>query len=360
VTPAASLFSHLTAMTDDVGLFEHARFDVPRPEHGYCVDDVARGLVAVCRAMSTSPADGPVAGVEVVDLRIDTPALARLARVYLAFVASAQSADGAVVNRRGSDGAHMGPPTVEDCWGRALWALGTAAARAPDLAQEASALFARGAARRSPWLRAMAFAGLGAAEMLRVEPGCGDARALLGGAADAVASACPHDRWWPEERLTYANAVLPDVLMAAGDTLDRDDLTQRGLAMLDRLLRLQLRDGHLSLVPATGWAAGEMLPAFDQQPIEAATLADACARAFDLTLDTRWADAVHLCAGWFLGANDVGVPLYDPATGGCCDGLEAHGRNENQGAESTLALVTTIQHASRLAPRRPQPARSRA
>ncbi len=360
MTPPASLFSHVTAMTDGVGLFEHARFDVPRPEHGYCVDDVARGLVAVCRALSTSPADGFVAGVGVVDLRVDTPALGRLAKLYLAFVVSAQTGDGAIVNRRGSDGSLQGAPTVEDCWGRALWGLGTAAARAPDLAQRATEVFARGAARRSPWARAMAFAGLGAAEMLRVQPGRADARALLGDAADAVASADPHDHWWPEERLTYANAVLPDVLMAAGDTLDRDDLTQRGLEMLDRLLRLQLRDGHLSLVPAAGWAAGESLPAFDQQPIEVATLADACARAFDLTRETRWADAVHLCARWFLGANDVGVALYDPATGGCCDGLEPHGRNENQGAESTLALVTTIQHASRLAPRRPQPAGSRA
>jgi hypothetical protein len=352
VTPVASLFSHVTAMTDDVGLFEHARFDVPRPEHGYCVDDVARALVAICRARSTTPGGaGARAGAFEVDLRVDdAAALARLARVYLAFVASAQTGDGAVINRRGSDGSHRGPPTVEDSWGRALWALGTAAARAADLSQQATALFARGAARRSPWRRAMAFAGLGAAEMLRVEPGRADARALLGDAADAVDSAGRQDRWWPEERLTYANAVLPDVLMAAGDCLHRDDLTQRGLSMLDRLLRLQLRDGHLSLIPSAGWAPGERLPAFDQQPIEAATLADACARAFDLTGEARWADGVDLCARWFFGANDAGVVLYDAATGGCCDGLEPDGRNENQGAESTLALITTIQHASRLGP----------
>jgi hypothetical protein len=351
VTPAASLFSHVTAMTDDVGLFEHARFDVPSPEHGYCVDDVARALVAICRAGTTTPGGAPdlAAALEVADLSVDDPAaLGQLARVYLAFVAAAQTDDGAVVNRRGSDGSHRGPATLDDCWGRSLWALGTAAARATDLSEQATALFARGAVRRSPWLRAMAFAGLGAAEILRIDPGRTDARALLADAAGAVMSAGRRDRWWPEERLTYANAALPDVLMAAGDCLHRDDLTRRGLSMLDRLLRLQLRDGHLSLVPVAGWAAGESLPAFDQQPIEAATLADACARAFDLTAEARWADAVDLCARWFLGVNDAGVALYDAATGGCCDGLEPDGRNENQGAESTLALITTIQHASRL------------
>ena len=349
MTPTASLFSHVTAMTDDVGLFEHARFDVPRPEHGYCVDDVARALVTICRGPSTPPGGASAVALEVVNLRVDdADALGQLARVYLAFVAAAQTGDGAVVNRRGSDGSHRGPPSVGDCWGRALWALGTAAARAPELSEQAAVLFARGAARRSPWLRAMAFAGLGSAEILRIDPGRADARALLADAAGAVMSAGRQDRWWPEERLTYANAVLPDVLMAAGDCLHRDDLTRRGLSMLDRLLRLQLRDGHLSLVPVAGWAPGESLPAFDQQPIEAATIADACARAFDLTGEVRWADAVDLCVRWFFGANDAGVVLYDAATGGCCDGLEPDGRNENQGAESSLALITTIQHASRL------------
>ena len=43
------LFDHLERLTDDRGLFEHARLAVPRREHGYCVDDVARGLVVVCR-----------------------------------------------------------------------------------------------------------------------------------------------------------------------------------------------------------------------------------------------------------------------------------------------------------------------
>jgi hypothetical protein len=103
------------------------------------------------------------------------------------------------------------------------------------------------------------------------------------------------------------------------------------------------------VTPAGGWAAGEPRPGFDQQAIEVATLADACARAFDLTGERRWADAVVLAGGWFTGLNDIGVALYDERTGGCCDGLEAHGRNENQGAESTLALISTMQQVDRLA-----------
>ena len=46
---------------------------------------------------------------------------------------------------------------------------------------------------------------------------------------------------------------------------------------------------------------------------------------------------------WFLGDNDVRVAMFDPVTGGGYDGLEPGGHNDNQGAESTLALVSTLQ-----------------
>ena len=89
-------------------------------------------------------------------------------------------------------------------------------------------------------------------------------------------------------------------------------------------------------------------PGFDQQPIEVAALADACARAHDLTGDPRWADATLQCAAWFEGSNDIGIAMIDPVSGGGHDGLEADGRNENQGAESTLAMLSTLQQAIRL------------
>jgi hypothetical protein len=119
---------------------------------------------------------------------------------------------------------------------------------------------------------------------------------------------------------------------------------RRGLALLGWLLDEQTREGHLSLTPAGGHGRGWTGPGFDQQPIEAAALADACARAFAVTGADRWQAGLASAVGWFLGANDSGVPLADQRTGGCCDGLEPLGRNENQGAESTLALISTLQH----------------
>jgi hypothetical protein len=155
---------------------------------------------------------------------------------------------------------------------------------------------------------------------------------------------------WPEERLSYANAVLPEALLAAGELLERPELVRRGLELLRWLLDRETRDGHLSPTPAGGAGPGDAGPRFDQQPIEVAAMADACSRAAAVSGDASWLWGVDAAARWFRGDNDAGVPMMDPVTGGGYDGLEADGANQNEGAESTLALISTLQQAARLAP----------
>lgn len=334
-------FKHLQRLSDSTGLFEHALLTERRLEHGYCVDDVARGLVVTTR--EPAPDAATVA----------------LAATYQRFLASAQDLDGGMRNRLGANLVWQDEAGVEDCWGRALWGLGTAAARSPSprLASEALTLFEASAARRSPWTRAMAFAALGAAEVLTVHPEHGMARALLADAASLIDPLAAGPAWatwaapdwhWPENRLRYANAVLPETLLVAGDLLGEPQWVESGLRMLEWLLEVETAGEHLSVTPVGGWSVGEPRPGFDQQPIEVAALADACARAHDFTGYPRWAVATLQCAAWFEGSNDVGVVMLDPVSGGGYDGLEADGRNENQGAESTLAMLSTLQQASRL------------
>jgi hypothetical protein len=193
----------------------------------------------------------------------------------------------------------------------------------------------------------MAYAALGAAELLGAHPDHRAATRLLVDARELLRPAAPTDAgWpWPEPRLTYANAVLPEALIAIGHGLEDQALLRQGLAQLTWLLELQTRDGHISVVPAGGWAPPEPRPGFDQQPIEVAALAEAARRANSVTGDAAWLDAVDLCASWFLGRNDAGLRLYDHSTGGCADGLHATGTNRNQGAESTLAALSTLQLA---------------
>ena len=335
-------FEHLLRLSDDTGLFEHARGAVPRRECGYCVDDVARGLVVISRQSS------PVGAVMALGER------------YLAFLNHAQVPGGGCHNRLRFDRRWDDEAGVGDWWGRSLWGSGTAAARgwSPRVRADALAHFDVGAAGRSPWPRAMAFAALGAVEVLTAHPDHAGARDLLRDAAALLRAPRPErnshagpgdEAWpWPEPRLRYANAAWPEALMAAGSALGDDQLVDDGVGLLDWLLELETVEGHLSLTPAGGWAPGEVRPGYDQQPIEAAGLADACARAFALTGDGRFVAGVSRAVSWFLGDNDARVAMFDPDTGGGYDGLEPGGRNDNQGAESTLALVSTLQQGLRL------------
>jgi hypothetical protein len=195
----------------------------------------------------------------------------------------------------------------------------------------------------------MAYAALGAAELLAVQPDHGVARKLITDYAASVPAANNDPAWpWPEPRLAYANAVLAEAMIAAGVTLDDMSLRQRGLDLLGWLVEFETADGHLSPTPVGGRGAEDAKPGFDQQPIEVATLADACARAAVVDAGAIWLDTVRAAAAWFMGDNDAGQVMWDPETGGGYDGLHADGVNGNQGAESTLAVISTLQHAQRL------------
>ena len=337
IAPPLPRFEHLLSMSDGRGTFEHAELADPRRSHGYCADDVARVLVVATREPHPT-----------VELR-------RLASISLRFLSDAQGFDGHYRNRMDERGRWDGRATVGDCWGRSIWGLGTAAAHSDLewLRQSATSQFERAALRRSPWPRSMAFAAVGAAELLSAQPEHRAARDLLVDAADGMVAPIGADddaAWpWPEPRLTYANAVLPEAMIAAGAVLDRPALLQQGLELLGWLLDHETGPGgHLSVTPVGGSGPGDTRPGFDQQPIEVAALADACARAALVDGDRRWADGVAAAVGWFLGDNDAHIAMLEPGRGGGFDGLEAGGANLNQGAESTLALLSTLQHARHL------------
>ena len=327
--PMLTAWRHVLTMTDAVRIFEHADFDVPRLDHGYCTDDVARLLIAIVRE--------PAPGQE----------LNELARTCLRFLVESQGVTGRTRNRQDVNGRWHGRRGVEDCWGRSAWAFGSAARLAPEewMRGSATSYFEHASGQRSPHRRAMAFAALGAAELIAVEPRHSRALRLLADAVVTIGPVSVDDTWpWPEERLSYANAALPEALIAAGALLDRPEVLADGLLLLRWLLDRQIVDGHLSPVPVDGAGRDDRPPAYDQQPIEVAALADACARAESVTGDAAWRSGVELAIDWFSGNNDGGVPMSDPVTGGGYDGLTANGPNLNQGAESTLALISTMQH----------------
>jgi hypothetical protein len=330
-------YAHLVHLSMPDGLYEHARFNNPRRDHGYCLDDVARALVVTAR--QPEPTD------EIVGW----------SGVYLDFALAAQDQRGASHNRRDEGGPWTDEASTDDHWGRSLWGLGVTVSSSPDESMRERALVGAELAMkaRSRWTRSMAYACLGAAEILTVFPDHRASTQLLQDARVMLGRPSPDANWpWPEPRLTYANAVLPEAWLAIGKGLDDDAALADGISVLTWLVAQQTRGTHLSVTPASGWAAGEPLPSFDQQPIEVSALAEASWRAFQITHSPDWTYVLDRCLAWFLGWNDAGKALYDPTTGGGYDGLLESGVNLNEGAESTLAALATFQLA-RLAPLQP-------
>ena len=319
-------------MSNSVGLFEHAKLDAPRTEHGFCVDDVSRALVLLCGEME-----------------LDSES-EKLLELYLEFILQSIAPDGSCHNRRNVLGVWTDKPSTEDCWGRAVWALGHCSVYAPDENQRLRAFegFKRLANASTSNLMALTFASLGAGEMLIAHPHEKSAEKILRLTRERILPIVSTDEWfWPEPRLRYSNGSIPHAALLIGSVLDDEATLEIGFRMLDFLLSTETLDEHFSVTPVGGRGPRDHRPSFDQQPIEIAALANVCAQAWTITGEKKWLLEVDRAWDWFLGSNDVGALMFNPVTGAGYDGLQSHGPNLNQGAESTIAMLFTAQLALR-------------
>lgn len=324
--------SAVIRMSDATGMLQHGIYSVPDRRHGYCIDDNARALILMSR----------------ID-ELDEGERERWTSVYAAFVQHAWNADRQRFrNFMNFDRSWCEEEGSEDSNGRTLWALGVTArdARAQKFRQWAAALFdqSAGMAFSLDPPRAQAFAMLGAAAMLDAHPGHALSRDILERFGDQLLALLAISRrpdWpWFEAVLAYDNARLPEALLRAGAALERQDYVDCGLATLDWIVAQQTApEGHFRAVGTESFGRPFTPPLpFDQQPLEAQATIDACDAAFAVSSDTRWINEAQRAYRWFLGANDLDLPLASQGDGGCYDGLMPTGLNRNQGAESILAL----------------------
>ncbi|MDW8325375.1 MAG: glycosyltransferase [Anaerolineales bacterium] len=329
---------HLRRMTDQTGILQHAIFTVPNYSEGYTTDDNARALL-----------------VSVLLEELGHAEATELASRYLAFIWHAFNVETrrfrnfmdyrrCWLEEHGSDDSH----------GRALWALGVVLGRSstPAFQSTASRLFewALPAILDTTSPRAWAFALLGIHEYLRRFGGdrmAGQVRKELAERLLALYTRQRSDDWrWFEDRLSYCNAVLPHALITCGQAIPCEAMSVAGLESLDWLVALQRSDGrggHFVPIGSNGFYRRDGERArFDQQPVEAQAMVSACLEAQRVTGDPRWRKEAERAFEWFLGRNDLNLPLYDPTTGGCRDGLHPDRANENQGAESTLAFLHAL------------------
>jgi hypothetical protein len=316
---------------------QHAIGTRPDPAHGYCTDDVARAL-----------------RVDLLHQReLGWAAVSSSAERHLSFLAEAfLPATGRFRNFRAIDGSWLDDGGSEDCQGRAMYALGETILLAADagMVATASLLFGRAlpVAGDLTALRARASVLLGCVAAVRGGmEGESDAtlRLLAARLFDAFV-ASPDAGWpWPEPILTYENGLPVQALIAAGVHLGDEQMVVTGLRTLDWLVACQTaQSGHLSPIGNGWWRRDGARSRYDQQPIEAAALVLAAHAALAATRKARYRDAMEQAYGWFLGANDGGVPVAEADRGACFDALTPDGVNTNQGAESTLVWLIALEH----------------
>jgi glycosyltransferase involved in cell wall biosynthesis len=329
---------HLARMTDSTGVFQHANFTVPNFAEGYCTDDNARAFIL---------------SILLGQLGDESESVRSLATISAAFLNHAfDPATQRFHNHMSFDRKWLDEQGSEDSHGRAIWALGMGVGRSPfrSFQMMSGQLFAQAIPALTSFTspRAWAFGLIGIHEYLRRLSGdtlVNQTRDVLTQRLmDLYDSASQPDWHWFEEELSYDNAKLSSALILTGQATGDLLVLKRGLASLRWLTEMQTSEnGHFRPIGSNGfYRRGSSRANFDQQPVEAQSTVSACLEAYRATADFWWYEHAQRAFDWFIGWNDLGVELYTPATGGCCDGLHVDRVNQNQGAESTLAFLMSL------------------
>ncbi len=322
---------HIRTLTNRTGIMEHSKFTIPNRWEGYTTDDNARALVAVLKYYEAHR----------------DPDAVDLLRIYLSFLLQMQQADGRLFNRMDSD-LHIHDDTLTDAQGQALWACGYAAHAPIEAGMKAAAkeVFDKGlrwsVTSSSPRIKAYALRGLH--HYYTAFPSDANVPSNLHTVAEQLTAlyhthATPDWRWF-EPYLTYANATLPHALFLAYESTGKNEFFTVAHESLAFLLSVQLVQGVFVPIGNQGWyPKGGTRALYDQQPIEAAHMIEAVSTAHRVTGEECYHRIAKIVFNWFFGQNLKGVILYDPATGGCRDGITPEGSNLNQGAESSIAYL---------------------
>ncbi len=329
---------HLFALTDNTGLYQHALYTLPDWKHGYCTDDNARALI-----------------VTAMNWRLfKDECILPLFRTYLSYLLYAFNPEiGRMRNFLPYHRRWEEEEGSEDSHGRTVWALGYIINYPPE--ESLLGLATRIFKQCLPVLpdftspRAWAFSIIGALYYLKSFGGDPEVRGLVKKLSDRLYNlfsvSASGDWFWLEDLVTYDNARIPQALITAGRYFQNKKFLQTGLQGLSWLISMQTdpSNGHLSIIGNKHWYRRDAEKSqFDQQPLDAAALVDACYQAYLATGQSCWQAAMEWAFNWFFGINDINQPLFDFSSGGCYDGLQPGGVNQNQGGESTVSLLLAL------------------
>lgn len=329
---------HLFRMSDSTGILRNALFTIPDFKDGYSTDDNARALILSVLLESAGYGQ--------------SSRILEQTSMYLSFLSFAHNKlTGRFKNRLGFNRVWFDEQESEECHGRVLWALGTCIGRSKNEGFQGIAghLFESTLSEsfkfKSP--RAWAFTLLGIHEYFRRFEGdllVNHGREQIAGKLfDLYNQNATNERQWFEENLSQSNAKLSHALILSGRWMANNEMLKAGLDSLRWLLQFQTsQKGCYKSVQNNIHNDSEHETELAQKPIEANELISAVLEAYRTTQETFWYDEAKRVFEWFLGRNDVGLPLYDSKTGGCCDALHVDRVNQNEGAEASLSFYLAL------------------
>lgn len=329
--PTFSL-DHIQRLTDDTGIVQHAVYGIPNLKEGYCLDDVSRALIMAL--MSYRQNKNKIAF--------------NLSPIYLSFIHYMQTESGWFRNFLSFDRKFLDSEGSEDSFGRTIWALGYIISYSPTHSyyQFAKDIFFKSVARFDDLkhLRGVANTIIGICYYLRTDPDNTEIKGKLNALTKQLVESFEKtktDDWkWFEDVISYDNGILPLSLFHSADITGNEEVLQTAKESTAFLESLTLPKGYLSPIGSEGWLQKQGKPAlFAQQSIDVMAIILLFFQAYSTTKERHYVEKMYQSYMWYLGENELRLPLYDYETKGCCDGLDEHGVNQNQGAESTLSYL---------------------
>jgi len=323
---------YINVLTDNTGIFQHAKYNVPNLKEGYCLDDNARALLMALMAYRQ---------------RKDKLAL-EVMPVYLSYIYYMQNEDGTFRNFLGFNRDYLDKIGSEDSFGRTIWALGYLVRFSPNEAyfQMGKEMLSKACPhyRRLKSIRGISNTIIGICHYLHRFPGDENYYNLLIDLTYKIINKYKtenSDDWqWFEPMLVYDNGIIPLSLFHAYEIIRDQKILEVAKESMEFLESLTFKEDCLSLIGNNKWyKKGGKRSQYAQQPIDAMAMVLMFYQAFVVTKDKKYIEKTYTSFKWFLGDNDLRIPLYDFETKGCNDGLESYGVNRNQGAESTLSYL---------------------
>lgn len=325
---------HIFKMTTPTGFYQFANGTTPNKKFGYSIDDQARALILALFLYHENKQNKYL----------------NLAKIYLNFIARAQRTDGLFHNFANAEGRFIDSVGSQDCFGRTIWALGVCMRfGTKNMKQKAKKIFnkAKKKIAKLRYIRSKAYALLGILFIIEEEKNDELEKVGLSLANFMIRKFKANSRGsWQffEDRLIYANAILPYALLSAFDFNHNQEYKKIGLSSFNFLDKTCRSKGLPAPIGFDGWyKRGGKKALFGQQPIDVCDMILAAEKAFSLTQDKKYIKIMKDWFAWFFGNNVANLVLWDQKTGGCHDGILSQGLNPNEGAESTICFHLSAQ-----------------